>query len=32
MVLGGCALPWIAEFIASKPDSDEKYAAASFLY
>jgi hypothetical protein len=32
MVLGGCALPWIAEFIASKPDSNEKYAATSFLY
>ena len=32
MVLGGCALPWIAEFIASKPDSKEKYAAGSFLY
>ena len=32
MVLGGCALPWIAEFIASKPDSNEKYSSASFLY
>ena len=26
MVLGGCALPWVAEFLASKPDASEKYA------
>jgi hypothetical protein len=32
MVLAGCALPWIAEFIALKPDSNVKYAATSYLY
>jgi glucokinase len=32
MILGGCALPWLAEFYSSLPEAEVKYEQGSLLY